>query len=441
MPVTVVAANFEVDLRAADGDLRIAASFGSAMAPSRPPLKTSRLTVRVVGDLSGVNPADWNALEHGPSPFLEYGFLRALESSGSIGLSSGWNPSYLLVEAQPAQSGGGAQGAEATPRSRLRGAVACFRKEHSYGEYIFDFAWARASMRAGLAYYPKLVVAAPVTPASGRRILFAPDTGVAEREEIVTLSCAALRELADRWACSSIHWLFTTPDEQSALERHGYLSRSSFQFHWHNAGYEDFEAFSSSLSSRKRKQIRKERRRAREAVDAIELVPGPELSGEDIAALDRFYRTTTARHGGEAYLRPGFFERLVESMPDRIRFARATREARIIAGALYLETEAALYGRYWGCAEDIEFLHFELAYYQGIERCIQQGLPLFEAGAQGEHKLLRGFTPSPTYSSHWIRHPGLRDGVRRFLREEHAAVRSTMTELDRFTPYKRKTAE
>jgi uncharacterized protein len=414
------------------------------MAPDDPRDRCAgtSLALRVVGDLSGVDPAAWNALDHGQSPFLEHGFLRALEVSGSIGASSGWDPSYLLVEAQPARSGGSAPGAEAAPStvhqaSRLRAAVACFYKEHSYGEYIFDFAWARASMRAGLPYYPKLVVAAPVTPATGRRILFARDADASEREQILSLLCEALAEIAETRGCSSIHWLFTTETEQHLLEPQGYLSRTSFQFHWHDEGYEDFDAFLATLSSRKRKQIRKERRRAREAVDDVVWLDGAQMSDEDVAALDRFYRTTTTRHGGQAYLRPGFFELLTEWMPERIRFVRATRDARIVAGALYLETDSALYGRYWGCAEEIEFLHFELAYYQGIERCISAGRQLFEAGAQGEHKLLRGFVPSTTYSSHWIRHPGLRDGVRRFLAEERVALQGYMAELGRFAPYKR----
>lgn len=431
MPALVGVANFEANRGAADSAAkrgRIAASFRAAYT-----VPAVKLTARVVGDLSGVDPADWNALAHGFSPFLEHGFLRSLELSGSIGSDSGWDPSYVLVEAQPTQTGGSAQSA----RPRLRGALACFRKHHSYGEYIFDFGWARAAIRAGLAYYPKLVIAAPVTPATGRRVLVAPDADPVERELIIRLLVTTVRELADELECSSIHWLFTTRQEQTLLADFGYLSRASFQFHWQNRGHTDFDAFLATLSSRKRKQIRKERRRARAQVDAIEFVSGSDMSVDDVRALDRFYRTTTHRHGGEDYLRPGFFDRLVERLPHRVQFARVRRGDRTVAGALYLETEQALYGRYWGCVEEVDFLHFEVAYYQGIERCIRHGRALFEAGAQGEHKLLRGFTPSPTYSSHWIRHPGLRDAVRRFLREEAAALPPYMAELDRFSPYKR----
>ena len=376
------------------------------------------LTLRVVGDLSGVDPAQWNALQHAGSPFLEYGFLRALEESSSLGRASGWDPHYVLAE----RAGG------------VVGAVAAFVKDHSYGEYIFDFGWARASMRAGLSYYPKLVVAAPFTPATGPRILLHPD---APRDEVASALIDRVQELADEYECSSIHWLFTTEEERELLARVGYLPRSTFQFHWRNRGYETFDDFLATLSSRKRKQIRKERRRALAEVDGVEFLDGHDCCAADVKALDRFYRVTTYRHGGQDYLQPGFFEALRRHLPDRMRFARVQREGETIAGALYLESETTLYGRYWGCREEVEFLHFETAYYAGIERCIDRKLALFEAGAQGEHKLLRGFTPAPTFSAHWIRHPGLRDGVRRFLREESRSVAPYMQELERYSPYKR----
>ena len=383
------------------------------------------LQIRAVHALSDVDPQAWNGLDHGHSPFLEWGFLRALEMSGSTGGPAGWAPVYLLAEDVPE-----------TGEPSLVGAVACFLKDHSYGEYIFDWGWARAASRAGVAYYPKLVVAAPVTPATGRRILLRrqPDD---EPELVAKVLISAVRELADATDCSSVHWLFTTEDEHRLLDDLGFLSRLSFQFHWHNRDYADFDGFLGTLASRKRKQIRKERRRALADVDPVEFVPGEALSPADVDRLDRFYRRTTARHGGQDYLRPGFFRRLVELMPERVQFARVRQDDEVVAGALYLETEGALYGRYWGCAKEIDFLHFETAYYAGIERCIERNIPLFEAGAQGEHKLLRGFAPSPTYSSHWIRHEGLRDAVGRFLADERAQLPDYMKELDQFTPYKK----
>lgn len=383
------------------------------------------LAIRAVDALSGVDPAAWNGLDHGHSPFLEWGFLRALEMSGSTGRPAGWVPVYLLAEVE-----------DDAGHRELVGAIPCFLKDHSYGEYIFDWGWARAASRAGVPYYPKLVVAAPVTPATGNRILLRRNEGD-EPELVAKLLVAAVRELADATECSSVHFLFTTEAEHRLLEAQGFMSRLSFQFHWHNQGYADFDAFLATLASRKRKQIRKERRRALEAVDGVTFVPGEALGPDEVGRLDRFYRRTTANHGGQDYLRPGFFKRLVELMPERVQFARVTRGEDIVAGALYLETPGALYGRYWGCAEEIEFLHFETAYYAGIERCIERGIPLFEAGAQGEHKLLRGFTPSPTYSSHWVRHPGLRDAIGRFLENEREELPDYMKELEQFAPYKK----
>jgi predicted N-acyltransferase len=382
------------------------------------------LTVRIVPDLAGVSRASWDALDHGGSPFLEHGFLRALEETGSVGPGTGWEPHYVLA-------------LDAAAAGALVGAVVCFRKDHSYGEYIFDFGWARAAARAGIAYYPKLVVAAPHTPATGPRILLAPArAGRPDPDEIARTLVAAVRDLSDRLRCSSIHWLFVTEREQALLAQMGFVPRTTFQFHFANPGYADFDAFLAELQSRKRKQIRKERARAREAVDAIEFVAGRDLVRADLDALDRFYRITTREHGGTEYLRRGFFHALHEHMPERMVMARARRSDRTIAGALYLETDCALYGRYWGASETVPFLHFEVACYQGIERCIARGLPRFEAGAQGEHKLLRGFAPTPTLSAHWIRHAGLRDAVERFLREEAVDVRGYMDELERFTPFR-----
>lgn len=385
------------------------------------------LTLRMCRTLASVDPAAWDALDHGGSPFLEHGFLRALERSRSVGARSGWDPHYILAEWA---------GDPTAPGATLVGAIACFVKQHSYGEYIFDFPWARAAARGGVEYYPKLVVAAPVTPATGPRILLREVEGGPPRETIVRALVEQVRALADEEECSSIHWLFTTGSEQHMLAGLGFTPRASFQYHWHNQGYASFDDFLSRLTSRKRKQIRKERARARAAVDTIEMVDGTELSDDDLATIDRFYRNTTDNHGGQDYLRPGFFEALVELAPQRVQWARARKDGVTVAGALYLATDRALYGRYWGCDGPIDLLHFELAYYVGIEHCIAHGLPLFEAGAQGEHKLLRGFEPSATYSSHWIRHVGLRAAVERFLAEEHAAIEHYLVELAELGPYR-----
>ena len=398
------------------------------------------LTTRVVPSLASVDAAQWNALEHGPSPFTEHGFLRALERSGSVGAKAGWDPAYVLVEAvDEAASEPGAAGASdpgEIPR-RLVGAVPAYVKSHSYGEYIFDWAWAQGAERAGLTYYPKLVVAVPMTPATGPRLLVARDVA---RGPVVARLVDGVRGVAERRRCGSIHWLFTTAAEQAELREYGFLPRASFQYHWHNESYASFDEFLARLTSRRRKQLRKERARVHAAAPAVEWVPGAALTAEDIATIDRFYRSTTHNHFGHDYLQPGFFAAVVAEQPERVQWARVRRGERTVAGALYFETDAALYGRYWGCEEEIEFLHFEASYYAAIERCIARKTPLFEAGAQGEHKLIRGFAPSPTYSSHWIRHPGLAAAIERFLGDEAAAVRAQMRELTTLLPFREESA-
>lgn len=382
------------------------------------------LTLRTVTDLTQVDAASWDALGHGGSPFLEHGFLRALERSRSVGRGSGWQPVYLLVEGPPPAAAG---------PPPLLGAVAAYIKTHSYGEYIFDWAWARGSAQAGISYYPKLVLAAPMTPATGPRLLSAPG---APREAVVDLLLAGARAVADAAGCASIHALFCTAEEQQELRARGYLPRASFQYHWRDGGYRSYDDFLAALTSRKRKQLRKERERALAQIDHVDWRSGDQLDPDDLAAIDRFYRRTTEDHGGADYLRPGFFAALAEEAPHRLRFARARRGDATVAGALFLETERALYGRYWGADLDAAFLHFELAYYAGIERCITRQIPLFEAGAQGEHKLLRGFLPAPTYSAHWLRHPGLHSAVARFVEEEAVAVARTMEQLHEASPYR-----
>jgi predicted N-acyltransferase len=377
----------------------------------------------VAGSIAEVDATAWDALDHGTSPFLRHGFLRALEESGSIDAGgarkrrSGWSGLYLLAE----QAG------------RLVGGVPAFLKDHSYGEYIFDWGWANAAQRAGLPYYPKLVVAAPQTPATGNRLLIAPG---ADTAAVRAALIGAVRAIADDTECSSIHWLFCTKDEQAQLVGAGYFPRASMQFHWHNRGYQTFDDFLAQLKSRKRKQLRKERERARAAIERLSWVSGGELDPEQLDDLDRFYRHTTDEHGGRDYLRPGFFHALARYLPDAMRMVEVIAGGKRIAGALFLETDRALYGRYWGADVHVDLLHFETAYYAGIERAIERKLPLFEAGAQGEHKLLRGFDPMPTYSAHWIRHPGLSAAIVDYTEREAAAVASEIAGMAQFGPYR-----
>jgi hypothetical protein len=385
-------------------------------------MASSTISVRTVSSIGEVPRDAWDRLDHG-SPFLRHGFLQALEDSGSIGgkgrRRSGWTPVYLLAEENGA----------------LRGGVAAFVKDHSYGEYIFDWGWANAAQRAGLRYYPKLVIAAPATPATGKRILLAPGLGDAA-PAVARALIVAVREVADDSECSSIHWLFCTAEEQALLAGSGHFPRDTLQFHWKNRGYATFDDFLGQLKSRKRKQIRKERQRARAATERLSWVEGGELDRARLDDLDRFYRITTASHGGRDYLREGFFHRLAETLPDAMRMVEVFGGGRRIAGALFLETDRALYGRYWGADTHVDLLHFETAYYAGIDRAIEKKLPLFEAGAQGEHKLLRGFEPSPTYSAHWIRHPQLAAAIEDYTRREAAAMRAELSEMAKFGPYR-----
>ena len=388
-------------------------------------MASSTISVRAVPSISQVDAQAWDGLDHGPSPFLRHGFLRALEDSGSTGGTgrkrSGWTPVYLLAEQD----------------KRLLGGVAAFVKDHSYGEYIFDWGWANAAQRAGLRYYPKLVIAAPATPATGNRILLARGADPAIAQVLI----AAVRQVADDTDCSSIHWLFCTKAEQRILVENGHFARDTLQFHWKNRGYATFDDFLGQLKSRKRKQLRKERQRAQQAVDGIRWIEGAELDADRLDDLDRFYRTTTENHHGRDYLRPGFFHRCAELLPDAMRMVEVTQKGRRIAGALFFETSHGLYGSYWGCDTHVDLLHFETAYYAGIDRAIEKKLPLFEAGAQGEHKLLRGFEPSPTYSAHWVRHPGLAAALADYCEREAQAQALEIAEMAKYGPYRSDNAD
>jgi len=390
-------------------------------------VSSTKLVVRAVGSVSAI-PTAWDTLDHGPSPFLLRGFLSALEDSGSIDRTdtkskrrSGWAGVYLLVERED---------------GTLVGAVPAFLKDHSYGEYIFDWGWASASQRAGIPYYPKLVVGAPHTPATGARLLLARDLDPAMRAAVRETLAAAVRQIAEDAECSSIHWLFCTAEEQAALAALGFAARATHQFHWKNRGYASFDDFLATLKSRKRKQLKKERAKAQGAIDRLTWHAGGTLDEAELADVDRFYRNTTDNHGGRDYLRPGFFHAVAKSLPDIMQMAFVTQGGKRVAGALFFETDQALYGRYWGTDVAVDCLHFETAYYAGIDRTIARGLPLFEAGAQGEHKLVRGFEPCMTYSSHWLRHPGLARAIAEHLAAERVAVEREIEHLATFGPYR-----
>jgi predicted N-acyltransferase len=371
-------------------------------------------TVRLLSTI-GDAPADqWDALTDGGNPFVGHAFLTALEDSGSVGERSGWLPTPLVID--------GADG-------RLAGALPAYVKSHSQGEYVFDHSWADAWHRAGGSYYPKLQIAAPFTPATGPRVL-------TRQPALAAPLLRAAEQFCQRHGMSSAHATFIEPAQVPLFEAAGWLIRTDIQYHWENRGYASFDAFLAALASRKRKAIRKERAEAQSGV-SIERLTGGETRAEHWDAFWAFYQDTGARKWGRPYLTRAAFELLSERMGDRLLLVLAYEDGEPIAGALNFIGGSALYGRYWGCTRDKRFLHFELCYYQAIEAAIERGLARVEAGAQGPHKLARGYEPVETRSAHWIADPGFREAVADFLRRERAGVRADRNFLDSRTPFRK----
>jgi len=374
------------------------------------------LQVEVVGAVDAVPAAAWDALAGDDNPFVEHAFLALLEESGAVGPATGWLPHHLVV-----RLGG-----------QVVGAAPMYLKGHSYGEYIFDWSWAHAAERAGLAYYPKLVVAIPFTPATGPRLLIHPD---APRHAVTAALGRGALAVADEIGASGVHWLFCTEGERAELGRFGFAPRASYQFHWDNRGFRDFDDYLEALTRRRRKEVRRERARAAAHRLTIRVVPGTELEPRHWRALDTFYRRTVGYRGGYPYLPPRFFELLGPRLGHRTLAVLAERDGEPVAGTLNFRKGSRLYGRYWGAAEDLDALHFECCYYRLIEYAIAEGIARFEAGAQGEHKIARGFLPVETCSAHRLTHPGLGRMVGAFLRDEAGAVRRHMAWLGASSPY------
>ena len=363
----------------------------------------------------GAIPADqWDALAGTGNPFVGHAFLSALEDSGSVGPGTGWNPAPIMIE-----------DARGTPLA----AMPAWLKSHSQGEYVFDHAWADAWHRAGGRYYPKLQIAAPFTPATGPRLLLADEAYAAPLLRAAETLCA-------QNGLSSAHATFIEPGQRHLFERAGWLLRNDIQFHWHNRGYGSFEDFLADLSSRKRKDLRKERARAQEGVE-IRHVSGGDLRPEHWDAFWVFYQDTGARKWGQPYLTREAFDLFGERMAERILLVLAFVDGAPIAGALNFVGEDALYGRYWGCTAERPFLHFELCYYQAIDAAIARGLARVEAGAQGGHKLARGYQPVPTWSAHWLADAGFREAVADFLEREREGVAQDSLYLAGRTPFRK----
>jgi predicted N-acyltransferase len=364
---------------------------------------------QVVESLSGVDPEEWNQLA-GPQPFVRHEFLSALIDCGCASARAGWLPQFVLLRRSGA----------------LAGAMPLFAKSHSYGEYVFDWAWADAHERNGVEYYPKLLSAIPFTPVRGKRIL----GSVSVQEKLI----AAALDLARR--SSSLHVLFPLEDEAVLLEQSGLMLRRTVQFHWRNDGYAGFDDFLSRMNHARRKNLRQERRKVRESGVTLRRLEGAAIERRHWEFFNRCYRGTYAAHRSSPYLSLEFFRRIGAALPQSLMMVLAERDGRPVASSLFLKDDTTLYGRYWGAVEHVPLLHFECCYYQAIEYAIERGLEVFEGGAQGEHKLFRGLLPVETLSAHWLAHPRFARAIEDFLERESAGVERYVNELCEHSPFK-----
>ena len=372
----------------------------------------TRSGIQVLDSLASIPASDWDALAAN-HPLLSHAFLHALHESGCASAETGWAPCYLTLWRD----------------GRLAAAMPLYLKSHSYGEYVFDWAWADAYQRHGLDYYPKLLNAIPFTPVTGPRLLAADE---ADRR---TLLAAALQFARDT-GVSSLHCLFPTPPEVADFESAGMMLRASVQFHWRNEGFHDFEAFLARMNHDKRKKIRQERRRVRDAGIEFRWLRGAEASRDDWRFFVECYNRTYRAHHSTPYLNLDFFERLAQSMPANLLLILGYREGVPVAAAFNVISSETMYGRYWGTKEFHSGLHFEACYYQAIEFCIAEGIKSFEGGAQGEHKLARGLLPQRTVSAHWLAHPEFAEAITRFLRKEANGIENYVDELAEHSPFK-----
>lgn len=374
------------------------------------------LQIRQHSTLAELPAQQWSRFATQGNPFVGHAFLAALERNGCVGEALGWQPCFL----------------GAWENDQLLGAVPMYLKENSYGEFVFDWSWADAYRHFGANYYPKLVVASPYTPATGPRLLLAEAAPVTVGPALIE---AAIAEVQRR-GLSSLHWLFPPREELSLLEAAGMLPRVGVQYHWHNPGYRDFQDFLDALTAAKRKMIRRERRRVREQGVEIQRRFGHELSDAEWHTVYALYAEIYQRKWGFPTLTEGFFREVGETMGDQILLVLAHHNQRCVAGAIDFVGGGVLYGRHWGCFEHFDNLHFELCYYQGIEFAIRHGLKRFEPGAQGEHKISRGFLPHKTWSAHWLAHAGFRSAVERYVRAEAREMDRVCQALGAHSPYR-----
>ena len=377
--------------------------------------------IRTIDSIGKIDAAAWDACAGVDNPFLLHGFLLALEQSGSAAKRSGWQACHLLAE----DAGG-----------KLVAAAPLYVKSHSYGEYVFDWGWAEAWQRSGRDYYPKLQCAVPFTPATGQRLLVRPGQ---EADRLRCALAAAMVQIVERAQLSGAHITFLSEAEAGLLADQGWMLRIGEQFHWQNDGYRSFDDFLGALSSRKRKAIRKERERANQQDITLHCLTGDQLRPEHCDAFYRFYLDTVERKWAQAYLSRDFFSRLSGPLAERVVLIMARQQDRWVAGALNFLGTDTLYGRNWGALGEFRTLHFEMCYYRAIDFAIERGLQRVEAGAQGEHKISRGYLPVPTYSVHWIREKPFKDAVAQFVARERSAMLQQIEALKGQSPFRQDT--
>lgn len=399
--------------RAVAYGIKYTKEFSLTMSESGP----ATLTLETCASINDIPAQEWQRLAGCANPFVRYEFFRALEASGCTSTATGWSPRHLIFRSD----------------GKIVGLAPAFLKSHSMGEYVFDWAWADAYQRHGLAYYPKLLIAIPFTPSAGPRLLLDPDL----RQQLTPEQIHGLLDtLTEELGAHSWHLLFPDSRDQQLLHHDGELHRIGCQFHWHNHGYRNFEDFLAALTSRKRKSIRKERRQVAEQGISFARFQGRDIPEQVLSAFYLFYQATYLKRGQRPYLNKRFFELLLAQLPEHVHLIMAKHEDEMIAGALFLAGEDILYGRYWGCLDEYNHLHFETCYYQGIELAMDLGLSHIDAGAQGEHKLVRGFEPVITHSWHGILHPGFREAVERFTQEEADHVLGYFKEAESALPFR-----
>ena len=376
------------------------------------------MEVKQINSMAQVDSAAWNLLSGEAYPFLRHEFLLALEQSGSVSEQTGWMPAHLLVMDQ----------------EKLLAVMPLYHKLHSYGEYVFDHQWAQAYQQHGLAYYPKWVTAIPFTPCQGDRIVIQPEG--TDQLAVMQILLAFIKQRSEQLNISSWHCLFPEQQQAELLRSLGLSIREGVQFHWFNQGYSDFNDFLNTLNASKRKMLKRERRKVSEQGIHLLRITGTEVSESQWQAFFQFYAMTYVKRGSQPYLNLAFFQQIAATMGEQLLLVLAIRDDKTIAAALSFVGSDTLYGRYWGCYDEYNSLHFETCYYQGLDYCIERGLKRFDSGAQGEHKISRGFEPITTYSAHWIKDARFAAAIEHFLDREQKAVQSYKQDAAAYLPFK-----